>query len=157
MVYNQDFQTTKSITPSSELSLGQVPYFHSHMHQCLAAQCQEKINVSQKDKILARKTFAREEEKLPLQAASKFTQNPNSPGRSLTFGLQEVQWTCSVRCLQLRIVGISVFFQSGILCYCNTVQDGLDIPLKMLRVEISKMKLFSCMDRNSGWHFRGKT
>lgn len=73
MVYNQDFQTTKSITPSSELSLGQVPYFHSHMHQCLAAQCQEKINVSQKDKILARKTFAREEEKLPLQAASKFT------------------------------------------------------------------------------------
>lgn len=55
------------------VSLSQVPYFHSHMHQCLAAQCQEKINVSQKDKILARKTFAREEEKLPLQAASKFT------------------------------------------------------------------------------------
>lgn len=55
------------------MGLTQVPNFHSHIHQCLPTQCQEKTcGMSQQDKILARKSFAREEEKLPLQAASKF-------------------------------------------------------------------------------------
>lgn len=62
------------------MGLTQVLYFHSHMHQCLTAQCQEKTwDMSQQDKILAGKSFAREEEKLPLQAASKFMLSSNNP------------------------------------------------------------------------------
>lgn len=49
------------------------------------------------------------------------------------------------------------FSQSGTLCYCNTLLDGLDIHLNILKVRIIKMKLFLCMERKYGWHFRGKT
>lgn len=91
-------QSCASITPI-QMGLAQVPYFHSHMHQCLTAQCQEKTcDMSQRDKILARKSFAREEKKLPVQAASKFMLSSNYPSTNLTFCLQEVQWACSVRC-----------------------------------------------------------
>jgi len=100
LMANRAFQGSKSIAPSW-VSLSQVPYFPSHMHECLGAQCQEKTyDRSQQDKILARKNFAREEEKLPFQTASKYTMSSNNPGTRLTFCLQKVQWTCSVRCFQ---------------------------------------------------------
>lgn len=98
LVGNQALTSCASIAPI-QMGLTQVPYFHSHMHQCLPAQCQEKTcSMSQRDKILARKSFAREEGKVPLQAASKFMLSLNYPSANLTFYLPEVQWTFSVSC-----------------------------------------------------------
>lgn len=59
--------------------------------------------MSQQDKILARKSFAREEEKLLLQAASKFMLSSNYP-TNLTFYLQEVQWAFSVSCYLFSLI-----------------------------------------------------